>query len=146
LEENLVKLVAGQIDVILFTSAQQVVNLMALADHLNLTEKLRDALRRVAVASVGPTTSEMLYDQGWPVDMEPEHPKMGQLVLAAAERCAEVLRQKRNASVSVQSRIPPEVSAVAPWHDGPFLRACRHEPTDVTPICVPGALQEPTAL
>src|SRR5579883_1170710 len=29
---------------------------------------------------------------------------------------------------------PPQPGSVAPWHDSPFLKACRREPTDVTPI------------
>ena len=49
----------------------------------------------VVVASIGPTTSEALRDAGLPVDIEPEHPKMGPLVAAAAARTAEILHRKR---------------------------------------------------
>jgi uroporphyrinogen-III synthase len=47
---------------------------------------LRSALAsRTVVGSVGPTTSETLREHGLPVDIEPEHPKMGPLVTALAE-------------------------------------------------------------
>jgi uroporphyrinogen-III synthase len=38
------------------------------------------------VASIGPTTSEELREQGIRIDLEPSHPKMGFLVREAAER------------------------------------------------------------
>jgi uroporphyrinogen-III synthase len=38
----------------------------------------------IVVGSVGPTTSETLRAHQLPVDIEPEHPKMGHLVAAAA--------------------------------------------------------------
>ena len=44
--------------------------------------------RRTMVASIGPTTSEELREQGIRIDMEPSHPKMGFLVREAAEHAA----------------------------------------------------------
>jgi uroporphyrinogen-III synthase len=49
----------------------------------------------MAVASIGPTTSEELREQGITIDIEASHPKMGFLVREAAERAADVLRTKR---------------------------------------------------
>jgi uroporphyrinogen-III synthase len=40
-------------------------------------------------------TSEALRQNGWPVDFEPEHPKMGFLVAEAAKKGRELLGQKR---------------------------------------------------
>ncbi|MEX2092275.1 MAG: uroporphyrinogen-III synthase, partial [Pirellulales bacterium] len=60
LEANLRRIVAGEIDVAMFTSAQQVINLLKLADDLGLVEELRAGFRNFVVASIGPTTSEML--------------------------------------------------------------------------------------
>lgn len=147
-EDNLLALAEGRLDVILFTSAQQVVNLMTLADHLNLTDAVRAALPRMVVASVGPTTTETLRDHDWPVDIEPEHPKMGPLVVAAATQAGELLERKRtrfanptispstsHPAMSNQTNSNPSPTAnVEPWWDGPFMRACRREPTDVTPV------------
>ena len=134
LEENLLALTEGKIDVIMFTSAQQVHNLLTLAEHLNLINELRSAMRRIAVASVGPTTTETLRDSDLPIDIEPDHPKMGTLVLAAAERAAEILRNKRNAAVAAVNPDGQSFGQRAPWDDGPFMRACRQQPTEVTPI------------
>ena len=88
LEANIRRIVAGEVDVAMFTSANQVVNLLKLADDLGLADDLRAAMRHVVVASIGPTTSEMLRSQDLPVDLEPSHPKMGQLVLETAEKAS----------------------------------------------------------
>ncbi|MGD9647612.1 MAG: uroporphyrinogen decarboxylase [Pirellulales bacterium] len=138
LEANARAIAAGQIDVALFTSAQQVVHLLEIADRLQLTDALRRGFERLVVASIGPTTSETLRARGLPVDLEPEHPKMGHLVLAAAERAAELVERKRRvAALLAGGPAVAERAADAPppaWHDGPFMRACRREPTDRIPI------------
>ena len=86
----------GGLDVVLFTTATQVVHLMKIADEMQLTEQVREGLRRMVVASIGPTTSEELRQQGIAVDLEPSHPKMGFLVREAAERAADLLLKKRS--------------------------------------------------
>ena len=62
---------------------------------LGLADEVRAGFRNVVVASIGPTTSEMLRNEDLPVDMEPSHPKMGHLVNEAAERAGEILARKR---------------------------------------------------
>ena len=138
LDTNIKAIAAGERDVLLVTSAHQIANLLRLAQELRLEDPLRDALSKMAVASIGPTTSEGLREHELPVDIEPEHPKMGQLVAAAAERSAAVLASKRqSAPTTVATRneagLAP-LDTTAPWYDSPFMRACRLEPTDVTPV------------
>ena len=87
-------IVAGELDVALFTSATQAVHLLKVADTMELRDAARDRLQRMVIASIGPTTSEELRQQGVPVDLEPSHPKMGFLVREAAEQAAEIRRRK----------------------------------------------------
>lgn len=134
LEANVKALAAGELDVILFTSAHQAVNLITIAQRLNLLPQVEAALRSTVVASIGPTTSEMLRDLDWPVDIEPPHPKMAYLVIAAAEQTAELKQRKSAAAVTVVSAGSDVVDTRAPWYDSPFMKACRREPTEVTPI------------
>ncbi|HSD09430.1 MAG TPA: uroporphyrinogen-III synthase [Candidatus Binatia bacterium] len=86
-------LLDGRIDVALFTSATQVEHLFRVAGK-DQRERLRAALDRVVVASVGPICTSALAAHGVRADLEPEHPKMGPLVLAASERAVELLRGK----------------------------------------------------
>ena len=134
LEDNVLALAEGKLDVILFTSAQQVVNLLRVAEHLNLVEDVRRRLHETVVASVGPTTSETLREHELPVDIEPEHPKRGQLVTAAARRSHELLARKRRMTTVFSSPASDVLDQQAPWYDSPFMKACRREPTDVTPV------------
>jgi len=86
----------GQVRVVLFTNANQVENVMQVARDGGLDERVRAALARGVVASVGPIASESLRNHGLPVDLEPPHPKMGPLVKEASLRCHEILEAKRD--------------------------------------------------
>ncbi len=83
----------GHVGAVLFTSGQQVVHLLEVAEAEGVVDSLRDALRtRIVVGSIGPTTSEILRSHGLPVDIEPEHPKMGHLVTALATGWSSVVK------------------------------------------------------
>jgi uroporphyrinogen-III synthase len=81
----------------LFTTATQVEHLARIADEEGLAARLPAALARVVVASIGPVCTEALRRHGWPVDLEPAHPKMGHLVRLVAERGRALVRHKRGA-------------------------------------------------
>ena len=95
LEANVRRIAGGRIDVVLFTSSQQVVHVLATAARLGLDEDVRRALQRAVIASIGPTTSETLRHESLPVDLEPEHPKLGHLIRAAAEQAPALVRRKQ---------------------------------------------------
>jgi uroporphyrinogen decarboxylase len=135
LEANIRAITAGEIDVVLFTSAQQLTNLLSVADRLELTDDLRAGLAGGIVVSIGPTTSDALRREGVAVDLEPEHAKMGQLVTtAAAESGALLQRKKQVARVLSTPLTSLDNPQDAPWYDSLFMRACRLEPTDRTPV------------
>ena len=128
---------AGQIDVAMFTSSHQVVNLLRVAERLQLVAQLRDGMSRTLVASIGPTTSETLHELEFQVDVEPEHSKMGHLVAAAAKKAQELANGKRRIAVRANPRAADAAALGAlagPWDDGPFMRACRRQSVERTPI------------
>jgi uroporphyrinogen decarboxylase len=135
LEANVRALAAGELDVTMFTSSHQAINLLRIAEKLNLTGAVRTGLAGSVVASIGPTTSETLEELGIQVDVEPAHSKMGQLVVAAAEQSASLLRRKRMPIVSGTTVGADQIVAKAgPWDEGPFMRACRRKQVSRTPI------------
>jgi uroporphyrinogen-III synthase len=94
---NLLNQVIGeQIDVLLVTNAAQVEHVMQVLERDGKVEPFRAALKRTVVASIGPTASERLRSHGWPVDLEPSHPKMGVLVKEASEAARSLLERKRS--------------------------------------------------
>jgi uroporphyrinogen-III synthase len=88
-------LAAGELDVALFTTATQAVHLMNVAAAMGMRDAVLEGLGRIVVASIGPTTSEELRQQGIPIDLEPSHPKMGFLVREAAEQASDLLLRKK---------------------------------------------------
>ena len=81
------ELVDGQIDVVMFTSAHQVVNLLRMAERMDLAGPLSEALERAARGGIDRSNDERnAAECEIDVDIEPEHSKMGQLVVPAADR------------------------------------------------------------
>lgn len=90
------QLVAGEVEVALFTSANQVDNLFRVAADMGQADTLCGALRsRTVVVSIGPITTNALGGHGVKPDLQPEHPKMGHLMAAVARQAADLLRRKR---------------------------------------------------
>lgn len=185
LEENVRRVAAGEVDVVMLTSANQLNNFFVVADRLVLADAARDGLRQACVVSIGPTTSERLRALELPVDIESTG-AMGKMVADAASGAAAVLERKqqigdllkpkpRASSVGEPSAREPTTSAgggrhetpseressdsnamhtdesrrrladervaklreaVAgrPWAESDFLRACRREPVERTPV------------
>jgi uroporphyrinogen decarboxylase len=140
LQANVRRILAADVDVVMFTSAGQIANLLELARRIGLVNELKHSLQNIVVASIGPTTSEMLHANELPVDLEPQHPRLGQLVQETARRAAEILERKQRVAASVNrtampaERPQPEQVQQEAWYDSQFLRACRREKVDFTPI------------
>jgi uroporphyrinogen-III synthase len=86
LREAAQRLAAGEFDVVLFTTAIQVSQLARVAREQGIEDAALEALRRCFVGSIGPTMTEALQEFGVTPAFEPSHPKMGVLVLEAAQR------------------------------------------------------------
>ena len=88
-------LIAGQIDVALFTTSVQLVHLMRIAAEEGVDQQVSEALHSACIGSIGPTTTEALAEYGIRADFEPSHPKMGLLVNELAAKASEILAGKR---------------------------------------------------
>jgi len=145
LEENVRAMVRGERDCLLFTSAHQAVNLLRIATALGCEPGLRLAMRSMVVASIGPTTSEMLQHLDIPIDLEPEHSKMGHLVQAAADKSSRILKAKRfgqsfaKPTETFASSIPNGTKGTSEklasaLQESAFMKACFRQESDVTPV------------
>lgn len=83
LESAIEKTIAGQTDILLFTSAQQVRHVLLVAEQRGCQSEWLEAANRILVASIGPTCSETLNEVGLNVGFEASPPKMGPLVRGA---------------------------------------------------------------
>jgi len=145
---------AGDADLVLFTSSNQVTNVIGIAEAGGAGADLQRGLAGAIVASVGPVCSQELRRRGIAVDIEPEHPKLGHLVKAAAARGPALLMRKRagadNRAAQARARVidqagasnldqpdamkPRGTTRASTIDDRPFMRACRREPAPYTPI------------
>lgn len=142
LAEAVRQVIGGEVPIALFTNSAQVEYLLRFASAEGLELLLKQALKRVAVASVGPFTSEALVRQGISVDYEASHPRMSLLVEETAERTEQLLQEKEDGLSRRATRVKalPAGSRPDPTElmrrDSPFLKACRREPTPVTPVWI----------
>ena len=154
LRETLDAIIKGRARIVLFTSRNQVANVLHIAAEQGVRDKLLEALRRSVVCSIGPTCSGALVAAGIPVDVEASPPKMGVLVLEAARQAPQSLGQKDSGaqgsvaarpngvgstaagSAAVIELVKGESARVAgdPWRSSRFMKACRREPVDATPV------------
>lgn len=75
----------AEFDVLMFTSANQLHNVVQYARNLGLEDQWLNAARQCRIASIGPTATETIQSYGLPVHLEPSHPKMGTLIRELAE-------------------------------------------------------------
>ena len=87
--------IAGEFDLLMFTSAQQLNNVLDVAEQEGLREKWLEAANRLCVvASIGPTATANLKAEGLRVDVEPTHPNMGALVKESVAAAVPLLAQR----------------------------------------------------
>ncbi len=89
------EVIAGRVNVILITNAAQVDHVMQVLEQDGKVQVFQTALKKMVVASIGPTASERLRHYNWPIDFEPSHPKMGILVKEVSEQASSMLDRKQ---------------------------------------------------
>jgi len=133
--DGLREIISGTADVLLFTSSMQARNVIKIASAAGIVDHLRQALKEVVVASIGPVCSQTLDELGIPVDVQPARGKLGALVKAASEQALPLLEQRRRQAVPGP---PPTVGRREFASDDPeqslFMRACRREPVERVPV------------
>ncbi len=83
LEELVRRIVERKVDAVAITCQIQFRHLYQVAERIDLSRELVDALRKdVVVAAVGPTCRAIIEVHGVRPHVMPEHPKMGPLVMA----------------------------------------------------------------
>jgi uroporphyrinogen-III synthase len=94
LERAIDETIAGRFDVLMFTSAHQLENVLQVARARGLERAWIEAANARAIASIGPMASEALREGGLSVDIEASPTKMGSLVRTALAEAPAVLAAK----------------------------------------------------
>lgn len=98
LQQLLQQILKEEIPVLLITNAVQVDHLIKTLGDNTAIKQLQNVLPHMMVASIGQLASERLRQHGFPVDLEPSHPKMGILVKEASQAAHTILETKRRSS------------------------------------------------
>ncbi len=146
LREAIQAIISGQADIAAFTSARQFVHLETVARKMGVQDQLREAFKRTVIASIGPTCSQALRAGGVGVDFEPDRTRMIDLVSGLARSGRTMLERKRSTLAAGIDTLrmrridivwpAPPVEAGDALRNSAFLRACRREPTDYTPLWI----------
>lgn len=147
LKKEIISISNSRSDIILFTSSQQVYNLLKVATECHMEESLREGIKHSALGSIGPKTTEVLREAGLSIDYEPNTPRMGNLVREMARRGRTLMNKKRIALANgIDTNRWQRYNMV--WGIGDkdireytrqnsvLMRACRLEQVDYTPIWI----------
>ena len=94
LREAVRRIAHGEVNLLLFTTSIQVPHLLQIAAQEGVPN-LIEHLRRVVIASIGPTTTETLREHGITPDFEPTHPKMGIFLNELSAQAPGLVESKR---------------------------------------------------
>jgi uroporphyrinogen decarboxylase len=128
---------AGQASAVVFTSSNQVTNVMRTAEADRLGEQFRRGLSTIIVGSIGPVCSAQLRAHHIHIDLEPSHPKLGHLIkeIAAASARRRAVDDSSRSSIRVATVGRDDAGTTRnPLDDHPLMRACRREPVPYTPV------------
>jgi len=88
------EILRGDADVVLFTNGAQVDHLFKVAEFTGAKERLRAAIKKLVVGSVGPVCTDVLRQFDLQPDIEPAHPKMGSLIAEISAQAKALLAAK----------------------------------------------------
>lgn len=109
LRECVLGIARKYVDIVLFTTAVQVIHLFQVANGMACADSMQAGLQSCVVLSIGPSTSEELRRHGLTPDFEPAHPKIDSLLLEAAEQLPQLLEKKRTSAATSLVRSTPSL-------------------------------------
>ena len=125
---------AGDFHAILFLSPENAMQFCFLAQHFGRARLTNHILDNHLVLAVGAGTAEVLTDRGFVVDYATEATEVGDALSEIANEIIQIKKQKTIIRINMSGPATNNSDPNAPWYESPFMKACRGEPTDVTPI------------
>lgn len=128
------QLEAGEFHIILFPSPENAVRFCTLAKQFGRAKLTPHLLDNHLVLAIGKGTAEILTNRGFTVDYSTETTDPVEGVEEIKTQISQITKQKSIIRVSMSGPTTNNSDPNAPWYNSPFMKACRGEPTDVTPI------------
>jgi len=138
-------IIDSEAEVAIFLNVDQVVQVMQCAKQAGIEERFREAMKRTVIGATDPACREALQQAGLGFDFEPDSGGVHALIQGLSRSASILLSRKRSScaagvDTSRYRRVDvvwpaDEASELAdPWIDSPFMRACRREKADYTPV------------
>jgi uroporphyrinogen decarboxylase len=86
------------------------------------------------VVSLGAQTTDFLIQNGIEIDLAVPTDDLTESLEQIAKRISKTKKRKQNLLMNMSGPASPSNDSNAPWYNSPFMKACRLEPTNVTPI------------
>ena len=128
------QLEASDFESILFSTPANAAKFCFLAKHFGRARLTNHLLDNHIVMTIGPGTAEILKDRGFVVDFSTQSDDVELAVEEIANQINQIKKQKSVIRINMSGPASNNSDPNAPWYNSPFMRACRGEPTDVTPI------------
>lgn len=125
---------AGDFHVILVPTAEIATRYCFLAKYFGRARLTSHLLDNHIVLSIGGDPAEILQDNGITVDFSTSTGQLGPAIIEIADKIQQIKQQKTIIRTNMSGPNTSPADQNAPWYNSPFMKACRGEPTDVTPI------------
>lgn len=125
---------AGDFHAILFSSPENAAKYFFLAKHFGRARLTSHLLDNHIVLSLGRDTAEILQDRGIAVDLVTSTNEIEPAMQEIAAQFGQITKQKTIIRVNMSGPSSSTSDPNAPWYNSAFMKACRGEPTEVTPI------------
>ncbi len=125
---------AGDFHVMLVPTAEIATRYCFLAKHFGRARLTSHLLDNHIVITIGQDPAEILQYSGITVDFATSTVEPGSAIIEIADKIQQIKKQKTIIRTNMSGPNTSSADQNAPWYDSPFMKACRGEPTDVTPI------------
>ena len=125
---------SGQYHGLIFSDAASTSRFIFLAQRYGRVRLTNHLLDDHLVVCRDAGAAEILQDHGFAVDYVTKAFAPVAVVAEIGDNLAAIQKQKHLIRINMSGPATSPADPQAPWYNNPFMKACRGEPTDVTPI------------
>ena len=125
---------AGEYHGLIFCDAASTAQFVFLAEQFGRVRLTNHLLDDHLVICRTADAAEILQDRGFALDYILKAASPVAVVAEIGDNLASIQKQKHLIRINMSGPATSPADPQAPWYNNPFMKACRGEPTDVTPI------------
>ena len=125
---------AGEYHGLIFCDAASTARFVFLAERFGRVRLTNHLLDDHLVICQTADAAEILRDHGFALDYVLKAASPVAVVAEIGDNLASIQKQKHLIRINMSGPATSPADPQAPWYNNPFMKACRGEPTDVTPI------------